>query len=219
MYWHRRSACGIETPIRQQFRCSQKVGRVRSDRRAKVWSVKHDLPAGAAAFLTAVLLSGPCFATTFGIVALSPVGKSRLYSPRALSSAETVYFQYAAVSGETRCCLRQRAATFERDASSVAAIDGVTGAAAFAYRFVPTLSSPPRPFAGIAVIGTNVGVSQRRDSSLRAESAAGAFSASSCTSAEGIHVYVATGARNVSDLYLGFDYPIESPSCPEVGER
>ena len=181
--------------------------------------MKHDLPAGAAAFLTAVMLSGPCFATAFGIVALSPVGTSHLYLPRALSSAETVYFQYPTVSGETRCCLRQRAATFERDASNIAAIDGVTGAAAFAYWFVPTLSALPQTFAGIAVIGTTVGVSQRRGGSLRAESAAGAFSASSCTSAEGFHVHVATGARKVADLYLGFDYAIESPSCPKVGSR
>lgn len=163
--------------------------------------------------LTALILATPCVATTFGIVSLNPAGESILYLPRALSAGESVYFQYSDPSGSKRCCMKQQRANFTRGESGATAVDVLTGDQAFVYRFGPAAPNMRRPFFGIAAVGKGISVLQLRDKSIRVRSAAGKFSAFSCTSAEGLHVYGSVGSKKMSDLYLGFDYSIESPSC------
>jgi hypothetical protein len=167
---------------------------------------------------TAFMGMAPCVAATFGIVSLNPAGESVLYLPRALSAGESVYFQYADPTGSKRCCTKQQRANFTRNESSATAVDALTGDQAFAYRLGPAAPNMRRPFFGIAAVGKGISISQLRDKSIRVRSAAGKFSAFSCTSAEGLHVYGSVGSKKVSDLYLGFDYSIESPSCPK-GDR
>ena len=56
-------------------------------------------------------------------------------------------------------------------------------------------------------------VGQVADQSLEIKVPTGVVTVRACTSQEGLHVIGKLGSRIISDLYLGFDYQVENPSC------
>lgn len=162
----------------------------------------------------AVLAVAQCNAATFGAISLNVGGESRLYLPRELTLHDRVYFQYADKTGVTRCCINRLGNAFERKQANATALNALTDEPAFVYKLTqPVGAAGSVPFLGVAVIGTKMNVSQRLDNSIRVHSPTGRFAARACTSEEGLHVYGGTGANTISDLYIGFDYQVEFPTC------
>lgn len=86
------------------------------------------------------------------------------------------------------------------------------------------LTQPPRsiarfPFFGAAAAGRVLTVEQGADRSIKVIRSTDVLRISTCTSQEGLHATATVGDRLVSDLYLGFDYEVESPTCPNYGKR
>ena len=170
--------------------------------------------------IVAVLAVGQCNAATFGAISLNVGGEPRLYSPRALTVDDRVYFQYADKTGVTRCCINRPGKAFKPEQSNATALNALTDEPAFVYKLTQTVRTAGSvPFLGVAVIGTKMNVSQRLDKSIRVHSPAGRAAAWSCTSDEGLHVYGDTGTTTISDLYVGFDYQVESPTCQAAKTR
>jgi len=142
-------------------------------------------------------------------------GETRLFTLHKLLPDERVYLQYPDKTGTTRCCIRLMGKSFELiSTDDNTASDGLHDEPAFRYRLTkqPHLSSKA-PFLGIGVIGHALQVKQKPDKSLKVTSPDGVLIIRSCTSQEGLHVRGESDAQLLSDLYLGFDYSVEDPTC------
>jgi len=142
-------------------------------------------------------------------------GETRLFTLHKLLPDERVYFQYPDRTGATRCCINRLGKSFELvSTDDDVASDGLHDEPAFRYRLTkqPHLSSKA-PFLGMGVIGYALQVEQSADKSLKATSPSGALTIRSCTSQEGLHALGESGAQLVSDLYFGFGYSVERPTC------
>ncbi len=154
-------------------------------------------------------------AATTGIIKLNVGSETRLYTSSALFANDFVHFQYPDKAGAIRCCLRRKSSSFQLVETDPGASDALAGTPVFTYR----LSQPPRlanksPFFGAATAGPKLTVKQLDAETLQVKSRTGSFTVSKCTSQEGIHATKKTGVAVVADLYLGFDYQVEKPTCP-----
>ncbi|MDO8990619.1 MAG: hypothetical protein Q7U91_13415 [Sideroxyarcus sp.] len=141
-------------------------------------------------------------------------GETRLYSTQALSPNESVQLQYLDKTGATRCCLKRRGNAFESIAADSVALDALTDKPIYRYR----LKQQPKsigaaPFIGVAVVGESAKIKQSATQSFSVKLIDGPLTVRSCTSLEGFHVIGEVGGKVVSDLYYGFDYEVEKPTC------
>ena len=166
----------------------------------------------AAPFL---LAAAACSASATGIVKMNIGTEARLYTNSPLSSHEFVHFQYPDKTGATRCCLRRASASFQLIEPDPAASDSLAGNPVFSYR----LLNPPRlysktPFLGAAAAGQTLMVQQPNATTLKIRSRTGSLTVTTCTSQEGLHAVSKAGTEVIADLYFGFDYEVENPTCP-----
>lgn len=162
-----------------------------------------------------LLAAAVCGASTTGIVKMNIGTEARLYTVSPLSSHEFVHFQYPDKTGATRCCLRRASASFQLIEPDPAASDSLAGNPVFSYR----LLNPPRldsktPFLGAAAVGHALVVQQFNAETLTIRSRTGSLTVTTCTSREGLHAVSKAGTEVTADLYLGFDYEVENPTCP-----
>jgi hypothetical protein len=141
-------------------------------------------------------------------------GETRLYSIQELSPNESVRLQYINKAGATRCCIKRIGSSFEKIKADSVALDALTDKPIFRYR----LKQQPKfigsaPFLGIAIVGEAMKIEQTVTQSLDLKLIDGNLNVRSCTSLEGFHVIGETGGKIVSDLYYGFDYEVEKPTC------
>jgi hypothetical protein len=155
-----------------------------------------------------------CCAATTGIIKLNVGNEARLYTSSALSANDFVYFQYPDKAGATRCCLRRRSSAFQLIEADPAASDALAGNPVFTYELLkaPALTVKT-PFFGAAVAGSKLTVKQINTETLKVRSRDASFVVNKCTSQEGMHAITKASADVVADLYLGFDYQVESPTC------
>jgi hypothetical protein len=159
--------------------------------------------------------AGMCNAASTAIVSMNMGGEIRLFTLHKLLPDERVYFQYPDKTGATRCCIRRTGKSFELvSTDDDIASDGLHDEPALRYRLTkrPPVSSKA-PFLGMGVIGHAVQVEQSADKSLNVTSQDGRLTIRSCISQEGLHVRGESDARLLSDLYFGFDYTVENPTC------
>jgi hypothetical protein len=163
----------------------------------------------------ALLAATACNAASIGVVSMNIGSETYLHSLVKLSQDDLVHFQYPDEAGTTRCCISRRSKSFLPIESASTASDALTGEPVFSYKLLSPLRLKDKvPFVGAAVVGHGVKVQQRtRNSSLKVASPAGTLTVRTCTSQEGLHVLGESGARLVSDLYVGFDYEVETPTC------
>lgn len=155
-----------------------------------------------------------CSAATTGIVSMNIGGEIRLYSIQKLSPNDSVQFQYLNKTGATRCCIRRIGNSFEMIEPDSVALDALSDKPLFRYR----LKQQPKsigaaPFLGVAVIGESMKIQQTVTQSLNVKLIGRTLTVRSCTSQEGFHVIGEEGGKVVSDLYYGFDYQVEKPTC------
>jgi hypothetical protein len=165
--------------------------------------------------LLLLFAAGMCNAASIGIVSMNMGGETRLFTLHKLLPDERVYFQYPDKTGATRCCIRRMGKSFELvSTDDDVASDGLHDEPALRYRLTkqPSISSKA-PFPGMGVIGRAVQVEQSADKSLKVTSPDGRLTLRSCISQEGLHVRGESDAQLLSDLYFGFDYSAENPTC------
>jgi hypothetical protein len=155
-----------------------------------------------------------CCAATTGIINLNVGKEARLYTSSALSANDFVHFQYPDKAGATRCCLRRRSSALQLIEADPAASDALAGNPVFTYELLeaPALTVKT-PFFGAAVAGSKLTVKQVNAETLKVRSRDASFVVSQCTSQEGMHAIRKVSAEVVADLYFGFDYQVESPTC------
>ncbi len=141
-------------------------------------------------------------------------GETRLYSIQEISPNESVQFQYLNKTGATRCCIKRTGNSFEKIKADTVALDALTDKPIYRYR----LKQQPKsigaaPFLGVAVVGEPINIIQTATQSFSIKSIDGTLTVRSCTSLEGFHVIGEVGGKIVSDLYYGFDYEVEQPTC------
>lgn len=156
-----------------------------------------------------------CCAATTGIIKLNVGNEARLYTSSALSANDFVHFQYPDKAGATRCCLRRRSSAFQLIEADPAASDALAGNPVFTYKMLkaPALAVKT-PFFSAAVAGRKLTVKQISDETLIVRSHDESFVVNKCTSQEGMHAIRKAGADVVADLYFGFDFQVEKPTCP-----
>lgn len=189
--------------VRDALRTRKRVGR-----RPHLANTKH---------LFAILVlcaANQSSAATTGIVSMNIGGETRLYSTQALSSNESIQLQYPDKTGATRCCIKRRGNTFKRIEADTVALDALTDKPIYRYR----LKQQPKsigaaPFLGMAVVGEEKNIDQTATKSLSVKLIDETLTVRSCTSLEGFHVIGEVGGKVVSDLYYGFDYEVENPTC------
>lgn len=155
-----------------------------------------------------------CNAATAGIVSLNMSKGNHVYALHRILPKERVYLQYPGKSGTAQCCIAIRGKSLELVEPDDAASDMLNDGTVFRYR----LTQPPRltnrlPFIGVTIVGNAIKVEQTAGRSLKVKLSDGVLTVRSCTSQEGLHVVGKLGARPASDLYLGFNYEVESPTC------
>ena len=155
-----------------------------------------------------------CSAATAGIISINADREVNLFLPRRLTSDEHVVFQYPDERGMARCCFQSAGRHFVLRESEPHASDMLTAAPLARYRLgTPLKSEVGTPFFGIAVVGARMKVRQVADRSLVVRSAHHRIMIRSCTSEEGLHVIDSEGTNVLSDLYFGFEYQLEHPTC------
>jgi hypothetical protein len=155
-----------------------------------------------------------CSAVTAGIVSMNIGGETRLYSIQKLTPNESVQLQYPNKAGATQCCIKRTGNSFEEIVDASVALDTLTDKPIYRYR----LKQQPKsigaaPFLGVAIVGGSIKIKQTATQSFRVPSIDGTLTVRSCTSLEGFHVIGEVGGKIVSDLYYGFDYEVEKPTC------
>jgi hypothetical protein len=155
-----------------------------------------------------------CSAATAGVVSMNIGGETRLFSTQKLSPNESVQLQYLNKAGATRCCIKRTGNSFEKIKADSVALDALTDKPIFRYR----LKQQPKsigdaPFLGVAIVGETMKIEQTEIQSLSVKLIDQNLTVRSCTSLEGLHVIGEVGGKIVSDLYYGFDYEVEKPTC------
>lgn len=155
-----------------------------------------------------------CCAATTGIIKLNIGSEARLYTSSALSATDFVHFQYPDKTGATRCCLRRRSSALQLIEADFAASDALVGNPVFTYKLLkaPALAVTT-PFFGAAVAGRKLTVKQIDAETLKVRSRDKSFMLNKCTSQKGVHAIRKASDEVVADLYFGFDYQVESPTC------
>jgi hypothetical protein len=162
----------------------------------------------------ALCAANQCSAATAGIVSMNIGGETRLYSIQEINPNESVQFQYLDNAGTTRCCIKRTGNSFEKIKADSVALDALTDKPIFRYR----LKQQPKsigadPFLGVFIVGETLKIEQTAIQSLIVKLIEGNLTVRSCTSLEGFHVIGEAGGKIVSDLYYGFDYEVEKPTC------
>jgi hypothetical protein len=166
-----------------------------------------------------MLLCTLCNAATVGVVKLDVDGAVNLYSLAEVKPQTQIQFQYPGADGSIRCCIRRRGSAFHKAESESSVQDANNGDAAQSYKLNrPITLKINSPFIGSAVVGAGR-IRQLPDQALQIGPRIGGEIVRSCTSQEGVHVLKFDAKGVVSDLYLGLDYEVESPSCKATPEK
>jgi hypothetical protein len=173
-----------------------------------------EFASGILACALAMFVCGASQAQTAGIVRMGAQGEFHLFTNFKLTPETRVQLQYPGPASRARCCLSRQGHDFLPDTEDPTAIDSMTGEPLLRYRLAkPLRIATDEIFLGTAMVNGRTATRAGANQTLLSGTRSAAVTVSSCTGREGLTVVALKGTAKVSELYFGFGYEIESPTC------